>query len=97
MQEGEKMSGIYNNTGKAGAISISPCNDNSKKQRKRILHLFNCLLCGQVISIEKTSKNKRITPLDGLGHGVHICPYIIACPYCYPSHQQSPESGYFRR
>jgi hypothetical protein len=90
------MSSGYNNTSKAGAIRISPCNYNIKKRRKLIFHLFNCLLCGQVISVEKTLNDERVMALDGLGQGVHICPSTIACPYCYPSHQQSPRRGFFR-
>jgi hypothetical protein len=75
-------SGYTSSIGIAGAISISPCNDKIKKQRKRVFHLFNCLLCGQVISVEKTLMDERVVPLDGLGQRVHVCPSSIACPYC---------------
>jgi hypothetical protein len=82
--------------GRAGAISVTPFNDNVQNERKRVFHLFNCLLCGQVISVEKTLKDERVMALDGLGRRVHICPSSIACPYCWPCRrgQQSPRRGF---
>ncbi len=82
---------------RTGAISITPRNDNIKNQRTRVLHLSNCLLCGQIVGLRKGLKDERVMALDELGQRVHVCPPSVACPYCCHGHvQQSQRSGFFR-
>jgi hypothetical protein len=86
------LSSKYTETiGTDGAISITSCNDNIKKRRKRVFHLFNCLLLGQVTNEEKTLKDERVIPLDRLGQILHVCPSSMACPYCYRRHRQQSQ------
>jgi hypothetical protein len=54
------MSDRYtSNKGIAGAISVTPCNDSVQNRRKRVFHLFNCLICGRAVSVETKLKQER--------------------------------------
>lgn len=77
----------------AEALSITPCNGNINKRRKSVVHLFHCILCGQVTSVEKTPKDERVMPLDGLGQRVHFCSSNMASPYRYRLHRQQSQLG----